>query len=245
MCQNSGYIVHKPAGNHPQEAGAHMALKGAFFDVDGVVIDTAHIHHRSWRSALKKYNMKFTYRDFKSKVDGLPRAKGAKKILPHFSKKQIESVFEEKQAFFMKHLNTSSIKVFKSTVKLIRQLMKKKIKTAMASSSRNAANSLKRAGLYGLFDIDAEGAYVKKGKPHPDIFLRAAKKLGLKPSECVVFEDAQTGIKAALAAKMKCVGVRREKENVLKGADIIVNDLGRISYDSLAGLFKGEKNGGR
>ncbi|HRU38934.1 MAG TPA: beta-phosphoglucomutase family hydrolase [Candidatus Goldiibacteriota bacterium] len=220
-----------------------MAFKGAVFDVDGVVIDTARIHHRSWQSALRKYGIKFTYRDFKSKVDGLPRAKGAKRILPGFSRKQIDKVFAEKQEYFLKYLSAGKIKVFSSTVRLIKQLKKRNIRIAMASSSRNAANSLKKAGLYSLFDVDAEGAYVKRGKPYPDIFIKAARKLGLKPSECVVFEDAQTGIQAAIAAGMKCVGIRREKINPINGADLIVSDLKETNFNIIESLFKEQKNG--
>lgn len=214
-----------------------MKFRGAIFDVDGVIIDTAHIHHKSWETALKKYGIKFTYADFKSKVDGLPRAKGAAKILPHFTKEQIRRVFDEKQEYFLIFLNREKIKVFKSTVRLIRDLKRRGIKLAMASSSRNAANTLKKAGLFSLFDIDAEGAFVKKGKPFPDLFLKAAKRLKLKPENCVVFEDAQIGLEAAIKAGMKCVGVKRDKKNKLKGADLIVGDLKEVSFKKLESLF--------
>jgi len=214
-----------------------MKLKGAIFDVDGVIIDTAHIHHRSWETVLKKYGMKFTYADFKSKVDGLPRAKGAARILPRFTKEQIDHVFREKQKYFLIYLKKGRIKVFGSTVALIKKMKKRGIKLAMASSSRNAANILKKARLFKLFDIDAEGAFVKRGKPFPDLFLKAARRLKLKPESCVVFEDAQIGIEAALKAGMKCVGVKRDAKNKLKGADLIVGDLRELSIRKLESLF--------
>lgn len=214
-----------------------MKFRGAIFDVDGVIIDTAHIHHKSWEIALKKYGIKFTYADFKSKVDGLPRAKGAKIILPHFSKERINIIFEEKQEHFLKLLKKEKIKVFNSTVRLIKNLKKHGIKLAMASSSRNAAANLKKVRLFGHFHADAEGAYVKRGKPYPDLFLKAAKKLKLKPGECVVFEDAQTGLIAAKRAGMKSVGVKRDKNNKLRGADIIVNDLKYVTINKLEALF--------
>jgi beta-phosphoglucomutase len=214
-----------------------MQFRGAIFDVDGVVIDTAHIHHKSWQIVLKKYGIKFTYSDFKSKVDGLPRAKGAARILPNFSKKEIQHVFEEKQKYFIEFLKKERIKVFHSTVNLIKKLKKHGIKLAMASSSRNAANNLKKVGLFRHFDVDAEGAYVKRGKPYPDLFLKAAKKLRLKPEDCVVFEDAQIGLIAAIRAGMKCVGVKRDSKNRLKGADLIVKDLREVNFNKLEALF--------
>jgi len=217
--------------------GVHMPFKGAIFDVDGVIIDTAHIHHKSWEVVLKKHGIKFTYADFKSKVDGLPRAKGAAKILPHFTKKQINHVFEEKQKYFLKFLDKEKIKVFYSTVSLIKKLKKHGIKLAMASSSRNAANNLKKVGLFKHFHVDAEGAYVKRGKPYPDLFLKAAKNLKVKPADCVVFEDAQIGLIAAKRAGMKSVGVKRDVNNKLRGADLIVKDLGAVSIKKLESLF--------
>ncbi len=214
-----------------------MRFRGAIFDVDGVVIDTAHIHHKSWEAVLKKYGMKFTYADFKNKVDGLPRAKGAEKILPHFSKKEIQGVFDEKQSYFAGFLEKEKIKVFRSTVSLIKKLKKHKIKIAMASSSRNAAGSLKKAGLFRHFDIDAEGAYVKRGKPHPDLFLRAAKRLKLPPGDCVVFEDAQIGLVAAKRAGMRSIGIKRDKKSRLKGADLIVKDLRQVTVKKIESIF--------
>jgi beta-phosphoglucomutase len=214
-----------------------MRFRGAIFDVDGVVIDTAHIHHKSWEAALKKYGMKFTYADFKNKIDGLPRAKGARRILPDFSKKEIQHVFDEKQKHFVEFLKKGKIRVFKSTVDLIIKLKKHKIRIAMASSSRNAAGSLKKTGLYRHFDIDAEGAYVKRGKPYPDLFLKAAKRLKLKPEDCVVFEDAQIGLIAARRAGMRSVGIKRDVKNRLSGADLIVKDLRHVSVKKIESLF--------
>lgn len=214
-----------------------MRFRGAIFDVDGVVIDTAHIHHKSWEAALKKYGIKFTYADFKNKIDGLPRAKGARRILPGFSKKQIQAVFEEKQEYFIKFLKKEKITVFKSTVSLIKKLKKNRVKIAMASSSRNAVGNLKKAGLYRYFDTDAEGAYVKRGKPYPDLFLKAAKRLKLPPEDCVVFEDAQIGLIAAKRAGMRSVGIKRDKKNRLSGSDLIVNDLKNVTIKKLEALF--------
>jgi beta-phosphoglucomutase len=214
-----------------------MKFRGAIFDVDGVIIDTAHIHHKSWEKVLKKYGIKFTYEDFKSKIDGLPRAKGAKRVLPRFSDKELRHVFEEKQGYFLEFLKKGKIKVFHSTVALIKKLKKHGIRLAVASSSRNAAANLKKVRLLRHFHTDAEGAYVKRGKPFPDLFLKAAKKLKLKPGECVVFEDAQIGLIAAKRAGMKSVGVKRDKKNKLSGADMIVNDLKDVTISKLEALF--------
>ena len=129
-------------------------FKGAIFDVDGVIVDTAHIHHKSWEIVFKKYGKTFTFKDFKSKIDGKPRAFGAKTILPEATEKQIKEVCEEKQKHFERILNTGNIKIFKTTVAFIKLLKKKGIKLAMASSSKNAGPILKKVKIYLLIYND-------------------------------------------------------------------------------------------
>jgi len=215
-----------------------MGLKAVIFDVDGVIIDTAPVHHKSWREAFRPYGInKFSFRDFKTKIDGMPRAKGVLKILPGLDDKTVKKICDEKQAHFSRILKKEGVKKFLSTVKLMKELKKNGIMLCMASSSKNARPILEAEGIYVLFDADAEGSEVKKGKPHPDIFLKAARKLKVKASECIVIEDAQAGIDAARGAKMKCVGVSRE--HALTGADLTVKDLKEVSVKRLKKISGG------
>jgi beta-phosphoglucomutase len=213
-------------------------FKGAIFDVDGVIVDTAHIHHKSWEIVFRKYGIDFTFADFKKNVDGKPRAKGARTVMPQAADKLIEDICADKQKNFENIMKTGKIKVFKSTVDFIKMLKKRSIKLAMASSSRNASPILKKVKVYPYFDAEVEGASLKRGKPFPDIFLTAAKKLGLKPDECIVFEDAQIGIDAAVNAGIKCVAINRDKSHSIKGANLKVNDFRELSYKKITGLFR-------
>ena len=212
-------------------------FKGAIFDVDGVIVDTAHIHHKSWEIVLKKYGINFTFKDFKSKVDGKPRAFGARTILPEATPAQIDDICAKKQEQFERILRTGRVKVFKTTVAFIKMLKSKGIKLAMASSSKNAGPILKKVKVYPYFDAEVEGALLEKGKPHPDIFLIASGKLGLKPSECIVFEDAQIGIDAAVNAKIKCVAINRDKSHLITGANLRVGDFRQLSLKKIQDLF--------
>ncbi|MCE5301335.1 MAG: beta-phosphoglucomutase family hydrolase [Spirochaetia bacterium] len=227
-------MKEKNSGKSPIQG----SFKGAIFDVDGVIVDTAHIHHKSWEAALEKYGIKLTFEDFKSRVDGKPRAKGAKTIMPGLNDAGIEELCAEKQRNFERILKTGNIKVFGSTLKLIKELKKRGIKIAMASSSRNAGTILKKVGVYTLFDAEIEGGLLPRGKPYPDIFLLAAAGLKLKPSECVVFEDAQIGINAAINGNIRCVAVNRDTTHMIKGANLRVRDLREVSYKKLENLFK-------
>jgi len=216
-----------------------MKFKAAIFDVDGVIIDTAHIHHLAWEEVFKNYGInKFTFRDFKLKIDGMPREMAVKKIIPRAQKADIEKMSSGKQKFFEYFLKKEKVKVFGCTVRLIKKLKKSGYKVGMASSSRNAKPILKKLGIYGLFDADAEGAYVKKGKPFPDIFLRAARRLRVRPGECVVFEDAKAGLVAAKKAGMKSVGVARKRAHELKSADIVIRDMNKVTAGKLKKLFR-------
>lgn len=212
-------------------------FKGAIFDVDGVIVDTAHIHHKSWEIVFKKYGIKFTFKDFKSKIDGKPRAFGARTILPKATDAEIKEICLEKQKHFERILKTGKIKVFKTTVDFIKMLKKQGIKLAMASSSKNAGPILKKVKIYPFFDAEVEGALLERGKPHPDIFLIAAKKLGLKIGECIVFEDAQIGIDAAVNANIRCVAINRDKSHLITGANLRVSDFKQLSLKKIQDLF--------
>jgi beta-phosphoglucomutase len=217
-----------------------MVFKGTIFDVDGVLIDTAYVHFLSWKEAFKRYNIDFTFNDFKSKIDGLPREKGIIKILPDITRQELHEVAEQKQEYFMEFLKKNKIKKIKGAKKFLISLKRENIKIAVASSSKNAKNNLIKAGLYHLFDADANGSEIKRGKPHPDIFLKAAKLLKLHPSDCVVFEDAQAGVDAAKKAGMKCVGITRNKDK-LNGADILIEDFSGITVQKIKSIFEKEK----
>lgn len=213
-----------------------MKLKCAIFDIDGVVIHTARMHYKAWKKVFFKYGKSFTFDEFKKTIDGMPRDKGARFIFPKFSKEKINKICKEKQKYFNEILKKEKAKVFYDAVELIKQLRKEKIKIVIASSSKNAVPILKKLNLYKLFDIDAKGAYVKKGKPHPDIFLKAAKKLKIPPDNCVVFEDSLNGVIAAKKAGMKCILINRDNKNI-KEADLIVKNFNNLTVSNIKKLF--------
>lgn len=215
-----------------------LNLKGAIFDLDGVVVNTVGLHFKAWKKMFAEYGKRFTFQDYRLKVDGIPRSSGARAILPNLSKAELEKAAARKQNYFLKFLKTEGVKVYRDTLNLINRLKNNHLKVAVISSSKNCLYILKKAKLVNLFEVIITGNDVKKGKPHPDVFLLAAKKLGLRPRECVVFEDAVLGIKAAKRAKMKTVGVdRHRRSEKLKQADLVTNNLRLISISKLKGLI--------
>jgi beta-phosphoglucomutase len=213
-------------------------FKGAIFDLDGVVVDTVPIHFKAWKKMFAGYGKKFTFQDYKEKVDGIPRIDGGRAILTDLSEKELIKATDKKQKYFREYLQKEKIPVFKTTIKLIKELKGKGIKIAVISSSKNLSYISKSTGINKLLDVEVSGNDITKGKPDPQIFLIATEKLRLKPKNCVVFEDATLGVKAAKRAKIFCVGIdRHDDPQRLKEADIVVDDLKEINYDKLVSLL--------
>jgi beta-phosphoglucomutase len=108
----------------------------------------------------------------------------------------------------------------------LKNLRAKGIKTALGSASKNAPLILERLGISDLFDVIVDGNKVSKAKPDPEVFLRAADELNIASTSCVVFEDAEAGVQAALRANMGVVGIG--KPATLSEADIVIGGLGQL-----------------
>jgi Predicted phosphatase/phosphohexomutase len=106
---------------------------------------------------------------------------------------------------------------------LLKELKNNGIKIALGSASKNAMTILNRLDLTSLFDAIIDGTKVNEAKPNPEVFLKGAQALGVQPSECVVFEDAEAGVEAALAGQMKCVGIGSAQN--LGKAHLVVSGL--------------------
>ncbi|MBL7157447.1 MAG: beta-phosphoglucomutase family hydrolase [Candidatus Omnitrophica bacterium] len=216
-----------------------MSFKGAIFDLDGVIVNTVPLHFKAWKRMFSEYGKNFTFADYKQKVDGIPRLDGARAILFDLNQDELKKAARRKQEYYLELVDKDDIEVYYSTVDLVNKLKEKTIKVAAASSSRNCRYILEKVKLIDIFDAVVGGGDFKKGKPNPEIFLLAGEKIGTSPRESVVFEDAKLGVEAAKNGDMLCVGIAREgNREILKKADIIVEDLNEINYKKLEELFK-------
>lgn len=214
------------------------------FDLDGVITKTAKLHAAAWKELFDGYltdKEEFTFEDYARYVDGKPRDEGIKGFLasrgiPLPSEEEIERMGDQKNRAFRDHLKKEGIEVFPSTVELIHDLKRCGMKVGVISSSKNCADILERVGLLSLFDVKIDGldALEKgyKGKPHPTVFLEAAKAIGVAPERAIVVEDAISGVQAGRAGGFGLViGVDRlgQREELLKeGADVVVDDLEEV-----------------
>ena len=187
---------------------------GYIFDLDGTLVDSMPTHHRAWLYALRQNGAPahaFLWDEFVAHggmaapdiVSALNRAYGLNM--------EPERVAAEKRARYDFLLETETLPIIEETVTLVKQLKQQGIPYAIGTGSvrHGALNTLHSAGIADLFDIiiTPDDVPPGRGKPCPDIFLLAAKNMGVDPTECVVFEDAQPGLDAAAAAGMASVTV--------------------------------------
>ncbi len=216
-----------------------MSFKGAIFDLDGVIVNTVPIHFKAWKKMFEEYGHSFTFDDYKAKVDGIPRLDGARAILTELPDKELKEASAKKQRYFLDYLGEEKIQVYPGTLNLIKELRGHKIKIAVISSSKNCPVILEKADMYKYIDAAISGNDITQGKPDPQIFLMAKDRLSLEISECIVFEDAELGVEAAKRGGFKTVGINRyEDPHRLNQADIVVKDLGELSYSQLENQIK-------
>jgi len=227
------------------------------FDMDGVVTRTAHVHAAAWKKMFDDYlekraqNNGEDYRpfslekDYTRYVDGKPRYDGVRDFLRSRGieltegssedspdRETIRGLGNRKNSYFQQELEEKGAQRYDTTADLIGQLRKAGIKTAIISASTNARAVLAAANATDLFDVRVDGLDAEElgipGKPAADVFLAAARKLGVTPRRSVVVEDAQSGVQAGRAGNFGLViGVDRadQTEELAKYADIVVKDL--------------------
>jgi len=215
-------------------------LEAALWDMDGVIADTADYHYSAWRDVLKERGVDFSKADFMRHFGQRHDTIIKFALGDNYSPENMEAITEQKQALYRRRVSKNIVPM-PGAVALIKSLNKHGIKTAIASSAvaQNIQVILKGLGIYDCFQAIAFGTEVAEGKPSPQIFQLAAKKLGVKPENCVVFEDAIAGVAAAKHAGMKCVAVTNSHPGAkLKNADLIVDSLEKVDIVTLKGLFK-------
>lgn len=240
---------------------------GFIWDVDGVIVDSPHemawrltAEMAPWSVDAGRLDSGF-YQDY---VSGRPRYEGGNAILGRLgvyerlgaetdpAKEEIlEQYCTRKNELFTGLVGDGKFEVFETSVAMIIEAHNRGVFQAMASASKNAKNLITQITgdhisgipdtLYSLFEVDASGL---SGKSKPELFAFAATRMhelsGGKIKQYIVFEDAPSGIEAGKDNGMFCVGIRRigDRSTLARaGADIMVDDLGELSYDALRSRF--------
>lgn len=188
-----------------------MRLKAVIFDLDGVIVSTDEYHYQAWKSISDKENIDFD-KNINNRLRGVSRTESLEIILEkankEYTQEEKEELLEEKNNVYKELLkNLSASEILEGVNEVIDYLKANNIKIAIGSSSKNTSLILEKIGLISTFDEIADGTMIKKSKPDPEVFLLAAKKLGVSEEECLVVEDAEAGVEAALNGNMKVVAV--------------------------------------
>jgi beta-phosphoglucomutase len=235
------------------------SVGAVIFDVDGVLV--ASPHERAWRDALALLMAtdwradaaatayapeRFTTTVYQAYVAGKPRLAGATAVLEYFglpdAAERAVTYAERKQVMIDALIEAGQFEAFSDGVRLVLALRARGVCLGVASSSKNANRFMERVQinsqetLRDIFDANVCGRDLAHGKPHPDIFLLAARELDVAPQRCVVVEDAPSGIQAAKAAGMLGLGVARLDDVALleaAGADLVVSNLDMLAVKSL------------
>lgn len=234
------------------------------FDLDGVITDTASVHASAWKKLFDEFLMQHSQEkgvefvpfdkesDYLNHVDGKPRYKGVEDFLISRGisldygdpddppeKNTICGLGNKKNLAFNLILQEEGVKVFDSTVTLIKKAISIGMKIGIISSSKNCEMVLKKAGLYDLFEARVDEVIAAKrglrGKPYPDVFLTASEELGVAQERTVVVEDAISGVTAGSKGGFGLViGIDRTgigEKLLAHGADVVINDMEEVEIE--------------
>jgi beta-phosphoglucomutase len=222
-------------------------FRGAIFDFDGVVVDSHPVHRRAWTRFLESVGKMVSEEELQFISDGRTRDDILRYFLGQLDADEIVAYGQRKEQFFRDE--AAGVRAIEGLPSFLQDLEEAGLVLGIASSaSRGRVDFLlDRLDLKKHFRVVVTGDQVAQGKPHPAVFLKAAEGLRTDPAESVAFEDAFSGVKAAKAAGMRCVGIAQaERASVLleAGADHVVSDFQSLSYSKLQKILAQASLGG-
>ena len=203
-----------------------MQTKGLIFDLDGVLVHTVPTHYAAWLRMFNEYGYAFDKKTYRDLVDGRLRFDGARAVMGDQSDEVIAEAANRKNRYYLELIEQGEFTLLEEALQYVRTSKAAGHKLAAASSSANVEYILAKTGVLDCFDVVIGGHQVTKGKPDPEIFLKAAAMLKLPIDNCIVFEDSESGVQAAKTGGFYCVGVAdNESEADLALSDMIVSSV--------------------
>lgn len=218
-------------------------IKGFLFDLDGVIVDTAKYHFLAWKRLADDLGINFTSKD-NELLKGVSRMQSLSIILGlgnlDLNEEKKVELATKKNNWYVEYITKMKTdEILPGVLDFLQDARNKGIRIALGSASKNAQTILDRLKITSYFDAIVSGNEVSQAKPNPEVFLKGAELLGLQPTDCVVFEDAQAGIEAAKNAGMLCVGIGSPE--MLSGAHRVVAGLQAINVEEVLELEQKNK----
>ncbi|MDA0163678.1 beta-phosphoglucomutase family hydrolase [Solirubrobacter ginsenosidimutans] len=223
--------------------GLPDGITACLFDLDGVLTKTAVVHERAWKQTFDEFlgdRGTFEESDYNDFVDGKPREDGIRDFLAsrHIDAGDdtVATLSERKNELVLKLIHDEGVEAYAGSVSYLQAARAAGLRRAVVSSSHNCEDVLRVAGLTDYLEVRVDGHVIDalglRGKPAPDSFLEGARRLGVRPDQAVVFEDALAGVESGRAGKFgHVVGVDRvgHRAALLEhGADVVVDDLAEL-----------------
>ena len=216
-------------------------IEACIFDLDGVICDTAKYHFKAWRQLANELGFDFTEED-NEKLKGVSRVESLNLILKWGNvvenDDEVKAVYaEKKNNWYLEFIvRMTPDEILPGMTNLLNDLKSKGVKIVLGSASKNSKLILEKIGLTHYFDAIIDGTSTTKSKPDPEVFLLGAAAVGSTPNKCIVFEDAEKGIEAALVGGFYAVGVGHP--DVLDEAHIVIPSFEYIDYVDILDALK-------
>lgn len=188
-----------------------MKYKAVIFDLDGVIVSTDKFHYLAWKKMADEENIYFDEK-INERLRGVSRMESLEIVLEKsqkiYSAEDKIELAERKNNYYKEYLKElTSNDILDGVNDFLAFLKREKVKVAIGSSSKNCKFILKKIGLDNYFDVVVDGNDITMSKPSGEVYEKAGKLLGVEPFHCLVVEDAEAGVKAAMAASMDCLAV--------------------------------------
>lgn len=215
-------------------------IQACIFDLDGVIVDTANFHYKAWKRLANELGFDLTPEQ-NEKMKGIGRMESLDMLLKignvKAEKKEKKQLADMKNQWYRDYIKEMQPKdLLPGVVDFFEELTEAHILIAIGSASRNAPTIVRQVQIGRYLDALIDGSKVTKGKPDPEVFLKAAEEMGMEPEKCVVFEDARAGIEAAKKGGMRAVGVGSQE--ILHQADMVIPGIGHFNLEKLRTLEK-------
>jgi len=209
--------------------------------MDGTLVDNTPYHFKSWQAFYKKHGLgELAQSTYKTSISGVPIIETLRGLFPDADEATLKGYLNEKETYY-REIYAPFLRPINGLENFLSELKDAGIKMAMASSAtiEDINFILNKIPIRGDFEAIIDGSRVTKGKPNPQIFLKAAEELNADPANCVVFEDSLAGIKAANAAGMKVVAITTGHAAAqLQPSNLVIDDYSTLTVQKLAALFE-------
>jgi len=210
-------------------------IKACLFDLDGVIVDTAKYHYKAWKKMANTLGFDFSEKE-NEQLKGVSRMDSINLILGWggltLSEPDKAKWAAQKNDWYLEYLQKMDRKeILPGALELVQELKEKGYRIALGSSSKNAVLALSKVEMLHYFEAIIDGTKTTRSKPDPQVFEMGAAALGCKPSECIVFEDAESGVEAAITGGFYAVGMG-SPDNLGK-AHLVLSSLEDISINDI------------